>query len=450
MLGGHGILAGESEEFRPRTRRRDCDVIPTWLKLLCAACITVSAASGSPQEQDVVDLRISSYEAIWQTVNEHHYDSTFGGLDWTAIHDKYYDLVKHAEDEAGFLAIAKRMLGELGLSHYSVFRAEQDGPSGSPTTGTVGLETRLLDGKVVITSIRDGYPAAKAGLRAGYIVEDIDDVPVELIMSDSEKKALPNADERRKQSDMVRAIRDHLLGEPGTSVSLSFLDESDSLHQTTMVRTERPGKTILDKSLPPFFVEFQAKRIADNIGYVNFSVFLPPVDERFEQAIDDMLDVRGLVLDIRGSPGGMHEVGEAIASKLVQEETLFSVFRYRDRTEEVVVRPNGKTYTGPVVVLIDGQNASASERFAACLQSIGRAVVIGERSRGAVGPSDVIELPNGTSLLYLVAQSLTPDGIVLEGRGVIPDIVVRLDREALLNGKDTQLDRAVEYIKSGQ
>lgn len=421
-------------------------MVPTWLKWLCSICIAILTVSCVSLKQDVVDLRIASYEAIWQTVNEQHYDSTFGGRDWTTIHDEYYDLVKHAEDEAGFLAIANRMLGELGLSHYSVFLAEQEGPS----TGTVGLETRLLDGKAVITSIRDGYPAAKAGLRDGYIVAAIDDVPVEMILSDSEKRALPNAAEWRRQSDMDRSIRDRLRGAPGTSVSLSFLDESDSLHRTTMLRTERPGKSILDKSLPPFFVEFQAKRIADNIGYVSFSTFLPPVDEQFDQAIDDMLDVRGLVLDIRGSPGGMHKVGESIAARLVQKPTLFSVFRYRDRTEEVFVRPNGKTYTGPVVVLIDGQNASASERFAACLQSIGRGVVIGERSRGAVGPSSVMKLPNGTSFLYLTAQSLTPDGIVLEGRGVIPDIVVRPDREALLHGKDAQLDRAVEYIKSGQ
>ncbi len=338
------------------------------------------------------------------------------------------------------------MLGELGLSHYTVFPTEQE----SQTSGIVGLETCLLDGKAVITSIRDGYPAAKAGLREGYIISAIDDVPVEMILSDSEKKALPNVTEWRKKSDMDRSIRNRLRGAPGTSVSLSFLDESDSLHRTTMLRMERPGKTILDKSLPPFFVEFKAKQIADNIGYISFSTFMPPVDEQFEQAIDDMLDVRGLVLDIRGNSGGMHTVGESIAARLVQEPTLFSVFRYRDRTEEVVVRPNGKTYTGPVVVLIDGQNASASERFAACLQSIGRGVVIGERSRGAVGPSSVMKLPNGTTFLYVTAQSLTPDGIVLEGRGVIPDIVVRPDREALLHGKDAQLNRAVEYIKSGQ
>lgn len=421
-------------------------MVHAWLTLLCALCIAIVPASGVALAQDNIDLRIASYEAIWQTVNEQHYDSTFGGRDWTAIHDEYYDLVRHAEDEAGFITIANRMLSELGLSHYSVFRAEKHGPS----TGTVGLETRLLAGKAVVTSIRKGYPAARAGLREGYIIQAIDDISVETILRDSERKALPDADEWRKQSDMDRSIRDHLRGVPGTSVSLSFLDESDSLHRATMLRMERPGKTILEKSLPPFFVEFEAKRIADNIGYVSFSTFLPPIDDRFEQAIDDIRDVRGLVLDIRGNPGGMHEVGESIVAKLVQKETLFSVFRYRDRTERVVVRPNGKTYTGPVVVLIDGQNASASERFAACLQSIGRGVVIGERSRGAVGPSDVLVLPNGTSFLYLIAQSLTPYGIVLEGRGVIPDIVVRPDRGALLHGKDVQLDRAIEYIKSRQ
>lgn len=418
---------------------------PGWLTLLCSMCLTILPASAISLAQDAAELRLASYETIWRTVEEQHFDSTFGGRDWTAIHDEYRDLVQQAEDEAGFLAIANRMLGELGLSHYSVFPTVHDGRS----TGTVGLEIRLLDGKAVITSLRDDFPAAEAGLREGDIVTAIDDVPVEAILGECGKKALPNATEWRRQSDLVRSVRDRLGGAPGTSVTLSYLDESDSLHRTTLQRAERPGKTILDKSLPPFFIEFRATRIADNIGYVSFSTFLPPVADKFKQAMREMRDVRGLVLDIRGNPGGMHEVGEAIAARLLREKTLFSVFRYRDRTEEVVVRPKGKTYSGPVVVLIDGQCASASERFAACLQSIGRAVVIGERSRGAVGPSQAMRLPNGTTLLYLTAQSLTPDGIVLEGRGVIPDIVVRPDREALLHGRDAQLERAVEYINSG-
>lgn len=75
-------------------------------------------------------------------------------------------------------------------------------------------------------------------------------------------------------------------------------------------------------------------------------------------------------------------------------------------------------------------------------------MVVGERSRESVGPSDVKELPNGASFPYLIAQSLTSDGTALEGHGVIPDIVVGLDWEALLDGKDTRLDRAITYIKN--
>ena len=100
--------------------------------------------------------------------------------------------------------------------------------------------------------------------------------------------------------------------------------------------------------------------------------------------------------------------------------------------------------------MVDVMNGSASERFAGCIQSIGRAVVIGERSPGSVGPSELKELPNGASFLYVIAQSLTPDGTVLEGHGVIPDITVSLDRVALLDGTDTQLARAIKYIEGGE
>jgi carboxyl-terminal processing protease len=424
-------------------------MVRTLPALLCLTIITCLPPPASSQEQDDANVWIASYDTVWQTVNEHHFDSTFGGLDWNEIHDRYYDLVDNVGDDAGFIEIVNNMLGELKLSHYAVFHIKEKATSGSPiiSGGSIGLDIRLLDNKAVITSVRPDFPAAEADLKTGYVVESIDGIPVKQIMAHTESETITNSNERSRLSDITDDVCSRFLGDPGTSISLTFLDESNTLQETTMLRKQRTGKTIIAESLPPFYVDFQAKRIDDNIGYVSFSAFLTPVDERFSQAIDTMLDMRGLIIDIRGNPGGMHEVGETIVSKLIQEETLFSVFRYRDETKEVVVQPSEKTYDGPVVVLIDVMNASASERFSACIQSIGRAVIIGERSPGSVGPSDVKELPNGASFMYLIAQSLTPDGTVLEGHGVIPDITVGLDRGALLDGKDTQLDRAVAYIK---
>ena len=418
--------------------------------LLCIAIIASLHPYASAQEPADASVWIESYDIVWQTVNEHHFDPTFGGLDWNEIHDRYYDRVKNAKDDPEFIKTVNEMLGELKLSHYAVFHMREKAASGSPITssGTVGLGIRLLDDRAVVTWVKSDFPAAEAGLRIGYIVESIDSIPVERIVAEIESEALPTANERRRLSDTSDELNRRLFGDAGTPVSLEFLDESDVLHETTLLRKQQAGKTIIGESFPPLYVDFHAKRLEGNIGYVSFSAFVPPVDERFGAALDSLLDVRGLIIDIRGNPGGMHEVGEAIVSRLIRKDTLFSIFRYRDETQEVIVQPGESTYDGPVVILIDVMNASASERFSGCIQSIGRAVVVGERSSGSVGPSDVMELPNGASFMYLVAQSLTPDGMVLEGHGVIPDISTGLDRATLLEGRDVQLERAIAYIKN--
>ncbi len=423
---------------------RQCTIVffvMVWISLI---------SSASSQEPGDMNVWIASYDTVWQTVNEHHYDSTFGGLDWNEIRDRYYDLVANVKDDEGFIEIVNKMLSELKLSHYAVFHVQKLAASGSPlfSEGSIGLDIRLIDGKAVVTHVVPDFPAAEVGIKPGYIIESIDDVAVEQIIAEAEARALPIYNERKKLSDIADDICARSYGDIGIPVSMTYRDESNTLQGISFGRYQRTGRTIIDESLPPFYVDFEAKIIDDSIGYVSFSAFAPPVDERFSEAIDSMADMRGLIIDIRGNPGGMHEIGEAVVSRLLQKETVFSVFKYRDRTEEVVVKPSGKTYDGPVVVMIDMLNGSASERFSGCIQSIGRAVVIGERSSGSVGPSDVKKLPNGASFMYLIAQSLTPDGKVLEGHGVIPDIVVSLDRQSLLEGRDTQLEKAVEYIKS--
>ena len=103
-------------------------------------------------------------------------------------------------------------------------------------------------------------------------------------------------------------------------------------------------------------------------------------------------------------------------------------------------------YTGPLVILIDASSYSGCEWFASGMQAVGRAVIIGERSPGGVTGMNVKTLPNGMSLGYPVEQYLAPDGTILEGHGVIPDIPVSLERHQLLEGIDAQLQAAIHYI----
>jgi carboxyl-terminal processing protease len=97
--------------------------------------------------------------------------------------------------------------------------------------------------------------------------------------------------------------------------------------------------------------------------------------------------------------------------------------------------------------LIDQLSGSACELFAGSLQAIGRAIVAGERSPGSVMESDMMVFPNGAIFMYPVAQLATPDGTVLEGHGVVPDLEVGLEREMLLKGVDSQINSAIRYIE---
>jgi carboxyl-terminal processing protease len=112
--------------------------------------------------------------------------------------------------------------------------------------------------------------------------------------------------------------------------------------------------------------------------------------------------------------------------------------------------PQENRYAGPVAVLIDGMSASTSEVFSSGIQEIGRAVIVGERSAGAALPSFIQKLPTGALFQFAVADFKTPKGVLIEGRGVIPDVEARYDRASLLAGRDAQLEAAVEQIRKSR
>ena len=99
-------------------------------------------------------------------------------------------------------------------------------------------------------------------------------------------------------------IRGLVYGTAGTIVSMSYLDEQGTLKETTIERVERGERIKLGETLPPIYVEFDAKRPDSNIGYLRFNAFFPPVDERFLEVLEEMSDMDGLIIDLRGTPDG--------------------------------------------------------------------------------------------------------------------------------------------------
>ena len=136
------------------------------------------------------------------------------------------------------------------------------------------------------------------------------------------------------------------------------------------------------------------------------------------------------------------------SSKNLGTENLesFDLVWFRDNSIEKTLNPSKNPYEKPVVVLIDVTSMSCSEHFAACLQVIGRAVVVGERSPGYLLGAKWIKLPNGLSFMHTALQPIPFGGRIVEGNGVKPDIDIMLNRNGLLMGRDNQLEAAIAYI----
>ena len=389
---------------------------------------------------------LSTFEIVWKKVNETYFDPTFGGLNWKEVHDRYQPQIATVEKDEEFYSLINQMLWELKVSHAYLV------PPGSwalfePLVfakGSAGIDIRLLNGEAVITSVKPESPANKAGLCPGYVIQAIDDISVEQIVQEAELIMPPPFNSRGRIARVTKAILSRIYGAPRREVSIAYSDEGGEKREKKIMRAKRSGTAVGPKGMFFLAVEFEAKRLDNGIGYIRINTFQPPLATQISNAIKSMGNVPGIIFDLRGNSGG--EI-EQMPDLFLTERALLYLNRTRDSETKVFFDPADNVYKGPLVLLIDVMSGSASELFAACLQAIGRAVVVGERSPGSVMESDVMIFPNGATFLYPVAQIITSDGAVLEGHGVVPDIEVGLDREMLLKGIDSQLDSAIRYIE---
>jgi carboxyl-terminal processing protease len=422
------------------------------------ACGTRPATTPTPTSlpTTVIETRLTAsgrlaiFDAVWQTINKKYYDPTFGGLDWHAIGDEYRQRLATVQDDKTFwLEVLNPMLFELGVSHLVALPPNLANELDRMTfaTGSLGMDVRLLDGMTVVTQVIEGFPASKAGLQPGFVVTSVDGRTLSEIAADS--ITTPPNNERHLRGIPLQGMRGLLYGETGTEIIVEYLDASDQPHRATLQFAARIGSACdqLDPSMPPACGELEVRRLANNIGYIRFSGFLSSVLDGVLQAIDEMHDAPGLIIDLRGNPGGQYFVRVAIASQLVGAPDLFIRYQYRDHLEEGYLDPVPNAYPGAVVILVDEYSASSSEEFAGSLQALGRATIVGSQTPGVCLVMNIETLPYGTILAYPIAQSQTSDGRVLEDNGVVPDIEVALDRQQLLQGRDAQLEAALNYLE---
>lgn len=406
----------------------------------------------APTQVTARPVDVESFDEVWTTIRDTFYDPAFGGLDWDGVRASLRPKLLAARTPDDARAVIREMLATLKRSHFALMSpatAAEPVPTGS---AVVPIDTRLIGADVVITRVTAGSEAARVGLTPGQVLVKVDEAAVAPWIT-----AGAHADLRMVAWNVWRRVHIALQGPEASYAKLTV--RADGHEQVLTVRRDHPaGDRVVLGDLPPLYVRVNTRTVETpsgrGVGFVGFNVWMASANPLIEAAIDRHRARHGLILDLRGNPGGLAVMIRGVAGHLFDQQVILGRMKMRDTELEFAANPrvvmsDGRRvvpFAGPVALLVDELTASASECFAGGLQSLGRARVFGRTTAGQALPASTKRLPNGDVLMYVVGDFVTGTGRRLEGEGVIPDEKVTLDAAALAAGRDPDLEAALRWI----
>jgi carboxyl-terminal processing protease len=342
-------------------------------------------------------------------------------------------------------AVMREMLGRLKQTHFGILAASvyADVDVDGGGEGSTGIDARVLDGRVVVTRVDAGSPASAAGVKPGWLIVRTGGSDLAPVLEKLK------GDQSIHELQLEHAAAARLRGPVGGKIRIEFLDAGNRNVPLELDLAAPRGQLARFGNLPAMHVWFESKKIG-NTGYIAFNMFLDLVRvmASFGDAVSNCMQCDGLMIDLRGNPGGIGGMAMGMAGWLVDRANQrLGTMYMREATLNFVINPRPEVFTGPVAILVDGSSASTSEIFAEGLKDLGRARVFGERTAAAALPSVIERLPNGDGFQYATANYISEGGKPLEGIGVTPDVEVKLTRQALLAGHDPVVETALEWIQ---
>ncbi len=395
------------------------------------------------------EAQIASFEYVWKTVREKHWDPKLNGIDWQRVHDELRPKIERAKTAAEARGIISAMLARLRQSHFGIIPAEayrETMAGGGPRDGAPGIDVRLIGGRVLVTSVEKDSPAAGAGIRPGWEVLAIDNTELSRVVSRIRK----DVSERGMQPLLIRAsVLHRLSGAPGTKAALRLRNGANQVVRIETERVKPRGAPTQFGFLPLLYVWSEFRRLEGGAGYLRFNMFMDPdrVMKTAADGVSSCLECRGFIIDLRGNPGGIGGMAMGLAGWFVDAKgRKLGTMLTRDTRLNFIIIPRPVTYRGPVAILVDEATGSTAEIFSGGMKDIGRARIFGARTAGAALPSVIEKLANGDGFQYAFANYVSESGKPLEGSGVLPDMPVEPTRESLLAGGDAALEAALAWI----
>lgn len=422
-----------------------------------AALVVAVVVSATTTIGAQVPLAAETFDAAWTIIRDTHFDKSMNGLDWDAVRAELKPRAAAAKSETELREIIRDMLARLGLSHFALIPSSAELPSGAGRSGggdgsaDPGFDLRLVGRDLLVTKVtRDAASLVRPGWRI---------LKIESTATADLLKSLPEgANERLLNVEAWRVAQTRLRGPAGSKVNVTFENGEGTPVTLALERRPEQGEPVTVGSLPTMHVRVEKTQMTTpggrTAGVIGFNVWMATVDAQFQQAMDQFRGANGIIIDLRGNPGGLAAMLMGISGQFVTERKSLGVMKTRDSELRFAANPRVvsasgervRPYGGPVAILVDAMSGSASECFTGGMQAIGRARVFGQVSMGQALPALFDRLPNGDVLIHAYGDFVTAAGTRLEGRGVIPDEIVPLRREDLLAGKDRTSDAALAWI----
>ncbi|MFH1509983.1 MAG: S41 family peptidase [Candidatus Nealsonbacteria bacterium] len=366
---------------------------------------------------------IGRNQVICQTCPPEKVDFSLFWETWNKIEEKYVGKGELDAQEMIYGAI-RGMVNSLG-DPYTVFLEPEDTKlfieDVKGSFEGVGMEIGIKDNQLQVIAPLEGTPAQKAGLKAGDKIVEIDGESTAGITTD----------------EAVKKIR----GPKGTEVVLGIYRESWK---------EKRDVPIVRGVISIPSLKFELRD--DNIAYIHLYQFSEAAAYDFREAVIDILEspTEKIVLDLRNNPGGYLEVAQEIAGWFLEKGQVVTIEDFGEGREQELYKTNGssKLVSYPIVILINEGSASASEILAGALRDNRDIILVGATSFGKGSVQELEKFSGGSSLKVTVAKWLTPNGDLIAGKGLEPDIEIEITQEDIDNEVDSQLDKAIEILKN--
>lgn len=364
------------------------------------------------EEQRVNTTQVSPqrlFDHSWQVVKNEYYDPNFNDQYWLRWKNHYRGKIKTLDDAKVAIESMLASLDDPYSRYLNQEEFEQQNINITSKISGIGVNIVNDSGRIRIISVIENTPAQFADLKINDVIMAIDDKKVSGLS--------------------LGQVSNLVKGPVNTFVSIDVLRDGE-LIKKKIIRKEISIKTVKSS-------------VDKNIGYIQILSFISTsTPHEFLEALENTDKTEGLIIDIRGNTGGLLPNAVFVTNLFIPRGKIVSIVGRNGFHKDIMAQDNNVNIEKPVIILVDGASASASEIFSGAMKDYRRAKLVGTKTYGKGMVQKIIPMPNETGLNLTIAKYLTPKGKDINKLGINPDVNLPLTAENILDKKDIQMEAA--------